>query len=91
MAIFKTQDLLDITLQTNVDLTGATVTDINYLKPGGDRGTWSGSAFDTTKIKYEVQPGDIDEFGLWKLQAEITIGGRTGLGEIVEWQIEEIL
>ena len=91
MAIFNTQDLIDIILDTGQDLTSATVTNIKYIKPDETTGTWTGAAYDTTKIKYEVQSGDLDDIGLWTLQAVVVIGGRTGYGDKVKMQVDEKL
>lgn len=91
MAIFNTQDLIDIVLDTGQDLTSATVTNIKYIKPDGTSGTWTGVSYDTTKVKYEVQSGDLDDIGLWTLQAIVTIGGRTGYGDLVKMQVDEKL
>jgi hypothetical protein len=91
MAIFNTQDLIDIVLDTGQDLVSATVTNIKYIKPDGTTGTWTGAAYDSTKVKYEVQPGDLDDIGLWTLQAIVTIGGRTGYGDLVKMQVDEKL
>ena len=91
MPIFETQTLFDLILDTNVDVSTATTTDIKYTKPDGTTGTWTGAAYETTKIKYEVQTDDLDDVGIWKFQTIVTIGGRTGYGEIVQVQVDSKL
>ena len=50
MPIFETQTLFDLILDTNVDVSTATTTDIKYTKPDGTTGTWTGAAYEKTKI-----------------------------------------
>lgn len=88
MPIFETQTLFDLILDTNVDLSSATTTNIKYTKPDGSEGTFTGIAYDTTKVKYEVQTNDLDDIGVWKFQTVVVIGGRTGYGEIVKIPVE---
>ena len=59
-----------------VDLTGATVIQLIFFKADGISETKSAS-FSTDgsdgKIKYLTLSGDIDQIGIWQIQAHITI------------------
>jgi hypothetical protein len=88
MAVFETQTLFNLKLDTNIDCSSATTTDIKYVKPNDTEGTWTATVEDSTKLVYQVQSGDLDDVGLWKFQAVVTIGGRTGYGEIVQQQVD---
>lgn len=81
--IFKDQELLSIILDTNIDVDSATTLEVLYEKPDGTSGAWAGVAFETTKIKYNVQEGDLDQVGDWRFQSHIVIGGEDGYGDIV--------
>lgn len=88
MPIFESQTLFDLILDTNVNLSSATTTNIKYTKPDGTQGTFSGTAYETTKVKYEVQANDLNAVGVWKFQAVVVIGGRIGYGEIIPITID---
>lgn len=87
--LFNTQSLLDLVLDTNIDLSSATSKFIHYEKPSGTDGSWTGVLEGTTSIRYSVQPGDIDEVGTWRFQTVVVIGGRTGYGDIVKLKFKE--
>lgn len=84
MSVFKEQTLLDIVLDTKIDLTGASALEIHYKKPSGAEGSWTGVQFETTKIKYSLTAGNIDESDEWRMQTAVTISGRTGWGKIIK-------
>lgn len=90
MAIFKDQSAFDIILDTTQDLSSATSVAIEYEKPSGAEGTWTGSVSGTT-IVYTVQVGDIDEVGLWRLQAKAVFTLRVSYGRVVEMRVNERL
>ena len=83
MAIFVGQTLLIIELDTLVDLTTATTTDVFYKKPDGTTGTWTGTGSGTV-VSYDVQAGDIDQAGVWTFQPFVTIGGESAYGESIQ-------
>jgi len=91
MAVYNEQTMFKLTLNTHIDLTGATVTDIKYVKPNGVTGEWNGTVVEGTKIEYQVTHGDLDDVGLWKFQAVVIRNGETGLGEIKQVQIDQRL
>lgn len=91
MGIFRTQTLFDLTLDTNIDLSSATLHDIIYEKPDETTGSWTGTVVDTNKIRYQVQSGDLDQIGHWRFQSKATVGGRTGYGDIKLIEIAEPL
>lgn len=72
MSIYVNQSYINIQLDTDVDLTGGTGAKIHYTKPGGETGYWNGTV-NGENIEYEVQPGDIDESGIWLFQGEVTM------------------
>lgn len=82
--VYKDQSALMIRLDTQVDLTDATIMKIKYKKPGGTTGEWNASKDTTytTRIYYNI-PDDtvIDESGMWTFWSFVTFaGGRAAPG-----------
>jgi hypothetical protein len=67
--VFLGQDWLDITIDMGFDVTSATCT-IQYEKPDGTSGEYSGTVQNTTEIFYAFTDGDIDKVGMWKFQGK---------------------
>lgn len=91
MSIFTTQGLLTLTLETGTDISTATVLRINYKKPGGASGYFTGTLVGTTQIRYQFTDTDLDRAGLWKFQAYVEIGGLNAFGDIVEYEVKKTL
>lgn len=90
MSLFKNQTLIDLTLNTGIEITGYSAIAIKYEKPSGVTGQWTAQANGINSIKYPIaDENDLDESGEWKFQAVVTIGGRTGYGEIVRINVRE--
>lgn len=90
MSIYKDQSLLTIILETGLSLTTATDPKILYKKPDGTTGFFT-ATIARTKLTYDVQNGDLDQTGVWQLQASVQIGERTGLGDITKIKVEPSL
>ena len=83
--LFKGQSLLQIKLDTGIDVSTATVKKILWQDPNGDRGFWTVSSVEAlTILVYNVTSSDVTVEGRWRLQAYVEIGGLEGYGEIVE-------
>ena len=79
-----------IELDTTVDISGASSVAIEVKKPDGTTATWSGTVTGTgnTKIRYVTTTGDIDQAGIYFLQAAVTsLSGFTGRGETVRLHV----
>ena len=76
-------DSVKITLNTNVDISAYSDLRIKYQKPDGTTGCWSASLCSSSNecIYYNCAIGDLDQSGVWLVQALIIdIGVRlTGL------------
>lgn len=70
----------EILLDTSVNLTTASVTDIKYLKPNGSTGIWNASIQDDTKLKYIAIASDFDTVGEYRLQASVWLPSWRGHG-----------
>lgn len=88
MAVFKGQSLLDIILDTEIPLVNNRKLSIKYLKPNGERGEWPGTKEGDTSVKYSIGNRDLDQAGLWRIQAAvITADWKRGYGEIVDLNV----
>lgn len=66
---------IEIRLDTEIDLSNFDTAKILYEKPSGTTGEWTASV-DGTEVIYITKENDIDEVGLWTLQAQVqTIDG----------------
>lgn len=74
----------EIILDTGSSLAGATATEIIVHKPDGTVTEWAGSVYESTKIRYIAQPGDLDTAGRYRLQARIALPTWEGHGGTVE-------
>lgn len=88
--IYKGQTLLTIKLETGLDISSATVKKINYKKPDGTIGSWTASADGTTKLSYSITANDINQVGIWKMQAFVTIAGKDAYGDTVDVDFKEL-
>ena len=84
--IYEGQVGVRIELETSSDLSGATLTEIKYKKPGGDKGVWAATV-DGTKIYYVTTADELDKRGVLQVQAHVTGAGFDLLGETAKVQI----
>jgi len=75
-----------IELDTGVSLAGATVLEIKARKPNGAAVTWTATA-SATKVRYTTLAADIDQHGMWLLQASVTLPSGKWLGETAELKV----
>lgn len=80
-----------IKLDTLVDLSSYTALSINVKKPSGSCVVWTGVLEGTTVVRHVIQLGELDEVGIYKLQANVAISGFTGSGDIVSIQVDDTL
>lgn len=90
MSFFKDQTNATIKLDTKIDLSTASYVGIDYKKPDGTTGSWEGTA-DGTQVVYEVVSGDLNQVGIYALQAKTVIDGATAKGELVQLTVSKPL
>jgi len=78
-----------ITVDCGEDISAATITQIKVQKPGGTVVTWGASLYGTNYLQYTTVNGDIDESGIWKVQASVTLPSWKGLGETDTFTVYE--
>jgi len=80
--------------RTVADLSGATTKEILFLKPSGELITKSAS-FTTSgsdgKIQYATVANDLDESGLWKIQAHVALLNWSGYSDLSTFEVFPIL
>ena len=79
----------EIILDTLVDLSTATKVSIKVRRPNGAVTEWVGTVFETTKVRYVTQPGDLSVKGPHLLQAYAEMPVWIGRGETVELEVSE--
>ena len=79
-----------IQVDVGSDITGATTSQIKYVKPNGDQGYWDASV-STQYLQYTTQDGDLDQKGEWKIQAYVVLPGGTWHGETTRFEVVEPL
>ena len=84
-----TGQVVEIVLETNTDLSGATSPEIRYEKPNGFLGVWT-AALSGNNLTYTTTNNDLNVAGTWKLQAYVNQSG-TRLGNIVRIEVEKRL
>lgn len=77
-----------ISLDTGIDISNGTFPEIHYEKPDGTTGEWSAVIEEDTKVRYQTTGDDIDQTGIWRFQAVVTINNFLKKGEIVEVTID---
>ena len=71
-------------------ITGATSLALKVKKPDGTLVSWTPTIYETNYLKYIVQSGDFNLSGTYYLQASLTLGGWSGLGETASFQISAV-
>jgi len=89
MRYFKDTVGLAIRLETGQDVSSATNIVFNIRKPNGKKVTWSGTAYQTTKLQYVTQSGDLDVAGWYSVYPTLAIGGWVGAGTPTNFLIED--
>lgn len=88
--IHNTQGYATLILETGVDLAEANAQDIaiKYESPSGRRGQWAADIYETTKIIKNFDNTDLEEFGLWKVQAYFTVEGKNAFGARTTFEVQ---
>lgn len=76
-----------VELDTGVDLSGATVTEIAVQKPDGSAATWAASVTGSTKLRYVSLAATFDQAGTWRVQAKVTLPSGAWRGETAEFKV----
>lgn len=76
-----------LTLDVGEDISDATALRIQAQKPGGTTDSWVASASGTSALTYTLASGDIDETGVWRLQAKVTTPDGVWYGETLSLRI----
>lgn len=90
MSYYVGQSNILLTLDTKIPLVGATATRILYTKPNGLKGFWPATVVGTT-LEYQLLNNDVDQAGVWKIQAYVEISGRKAYGQITEVNFDKPL
>jgi hypothetical protein len=87
MSIKVNHSYLTITIDSQVAaLSTGTSPEIQFERPDGTRGSWTPTISGSTFV-YNVQDGDINKSGIWKLQGRAFISGREFKTKTVELEV----
>lgn len=79
---------LQLTLETNTNISGASTFQIKYIKPDDTAGTWTGSLNGTTQIRYSITDTELDTAGNWQLKAwVVSASGEVYQGDPVQLEV----
>lgn len=76
-----------IVLDCGQDISAATVRKINVRKPDGTEVIWDATAEGTDSIKYTTLSDTLNQFGVWKFQAQVTTAAGVWLGKTVQIRV----
>lgn len=89
--IYVGQEALELILDTNIDLSGASGLKIKYTKPDGTSGSWTGTLSGTTYIKkaFIDDADELDQAGIWTFWTAATMAdGRYIPGRPVQYYVD---
>lgn len=88
--IYKNQGSLKLTLETDVTLTGASTTQIKYIKPDQTTGAFTATIDGTEDMYYDFANEDLDTIGDWTFWAYVVFSdSRYADGEPVTIRVYE--
>jgi len=70
-----------ILLDCGSDISTATLAGVWVRKPNGKYTLWRGVVYETQYVKYIIKEGDLDQTGVYNIQAKIEMPSWSGLGE----------
>ncbi len=76
-----------IELDTGEDISSASTLRIYYTKPSGTTSFWPATLVGTSRLSYTTQSGNLDEDGVWSLQAYVVTASGTWRGETVKLRV----
>lgn len=85
--IYKDDYNTVIDLDVGEDISAASTYRIYYEKPGGTTGFWAASLQGTSIVRYTTVNGDLDEAGVWSLQARVTTASGLWRGETAKLRV----
>jgi hypothetical protein len=88
--VHNTQGYATLILETGVDLAAVNAENlqIKYESPSGTRGYWAAEIYETTKLIKNFENTDLQEFGLWKVQAYFTVSGKNAFGARTTFEVQ---
>ena len=78
------------TVDCGTDITGASVKKLKIRKPDATLVEWSASVVNTNYLRYTLVSGDLDQAGIYYLQAYVEDGGGKWHGERTEFFVHAL-
>ena len=80
----------EIILDCGVDISSATVKNIQVKKPDGTLATWSADIYNTNYLKHTVVTGELDIKGNYSVQSYIESASWSGRGEVSKFRVYDV-
>jgi pantoate kinase len=80
---------IGIVVETGIDLNASTSSVLNVKKPQGSEVVWDADVYQITKVSYVTEEDDLDEVGLYYIQAKIEFGDNIFFGETTVLQVRD--
>lgn len=80
-----------IRVDCGVDISAGTVFRLYHKKPGGSTGFYAGALYQTQHIEYITIADDIDEHGVWLIQAYVQLPSGTWRGDTAHITVVQAL
>lgn len=80
-----------IEVDTCSDISSATAVSLIVEKPDGTVEEWIGYVYDTTKIRYVTQEGDLDMTGRYYLQAKVVLPSGEVFGDMANFSVSSVI
>lgn len=77
----------EIEVDCGVDISGATSTKISVRKPDGSEVEWSATPKGTTKLSKICAIGDLDQVGVYLIQAVVATPSWNGRGQTAQFSV----
>lgn len=79
----------EIILDLGADLTSAASPEISVKKPDGSVVSWPAEVVETTKLRHVLEAGDLDQAGVYHIQAVPNLSSWSGRGATVAVRVYE--
>ncbi len=81
--VYKGDVGTEIVLECDDDISSAVALEIHVQKPDGSMTSWPATLKGTTQLSRYTAVGDLDQSGVYRLQAGVTLPSWSGRGEVV--------
>ena len=82
---------LEILLHVGMDISECNEARIYYYTPSGKYGSWASERSGDTMVRYMTEENDLNEVGVWGIQAKIIFNDRILYSDVVTFTVYETI